>query len=64
MFDIVYSIDMVKMRVRIFQDDFKKFFSRFDIEPSVDYKFMTNIKSYRHNYYFKDSVPFGNNCSF
>lgn len=64
MFDIVYSIDMVKMRVRIFQDDFKKFFSRFDIEPSVDYKFMTSIKSYRHNYYFKDSVPFGNNCSF
>ncbi|MDO0471356.1 hypothetical protein KLO14_18615 [Clostridioides difficile] len=62
--NIVYSIDMVKMRVRVFQDDFKEFFSQFNFEPNVDYKFMTSIKSYRHNYYFKDCVPFGNPCSF
>ncbi|HFL3113252.1 TPA: hypothetical protein ACG3KP_003696 [Clostridioides difficile] len=59
-----YSIDMVRLRVNVLQDDFKDFFVRFNLEPNVEYKFMTSIKSYRHNYYFKDSVPFGKNCSF
>lgn len=63
--EIQYSIDMVKLKVEIPVKVFESLVkSRFCYEPGIEYKMMTSITSYRHNFYIQGYDMWGSKCSF
>jgi len=50
-----YSVDMVRLRVRVHSDDILKFFNPFGSNSDVEYYETCQIKKYRHNWTFKNN---------
>lgn len=53
----VYSVDMVRLRIRVRSDYIKDFFDRFSRNSDVDYWETTRFTQYRHNWTFKTIEP-------
>lgn len=53
----VYSVDMVRVRVRVSSDDVSRYFSTFTMNSDVEYYETCQIKKYRHNWTFKEMLP-------
>lgn len=49
----VYSVDMVRLRVRVSSLEVEKYFSCFSQSSDIDYYETCQIKKYRHNWTFK-----------
>lgn len=63
--ELKYSIDMLRLKLEVQFDIIDILILKpFKSEPKVDYKMMTSISAYRHNFYVKDYNAFGDECSF
>ena len=51
-----FSVDMVRLQAEVKRSDFQEFFKVFHSDPNVNYKEMTAITAYRHNFYIKDLI--------
>lgn len=60
----VYSVDMVRLKVRVFSEDIQTFFNAFTVDSNVDYWESTKFTEYRHNWRFKYMDVFNKERSF
>lgn len=61
----IYSVDMVRLRVRVRSDDIKDYFDKYSCDPNVEYWETCRIKEYRHNWKFSSLGVFkGDSSSF
>lgn len=65
MIDVMYSVDMVRLKTRVPKDYMKRYVERnLDINPGVIYWEKTAFKSYRHNWQVKQQAVMGGEYSY
>lgn len=62
--DNSYSVDMVRLRVKVFSENIQTFFNAYMTDSNVDYWESTQYTKYRHNWLFKYMDVFNKECSF
>lgn len=60
----VYSVDMVRLKRRTYDDEVQEFFNKYSCDSNVKYWETSKFKSYRYNWLFQAVDPFGNQQSF
>lgn len=59
-----YSVDMVRLRIRVKHEEVKCYFNQFSCDPNVEYWETCRIKEYRHNWKFTSMDVFKGTSSF
>ena len=54
-----YSIDMVRLSCDVKRKDFEEFFRVLQNDSNINYREMTSITAYRHNFYIKELCDLG-----